>query len=252
MHMHDPADTLIVCPTYNEHDNIAPFVTRIMAHAPQAALLFVDDRGNDGTAAEIIRQQQQHKNIFLLPQRQRRGLAKAYLAGFAWGLARNYQRVVTIDADLSHDPAYLPALCKLLDDCDVAIGSRYVAGGGTRDWSWPRRLLSRFGSLYARTLLNLSVHDPTSGYVAFRRQALAKLGLNEVQSRGYIFQVELKYRAALAGCTLQETAIVFADRTQGKSKMTLAIGLEAALHTWRLRRLGRQDRYGIETNKNSP
>ena len=240
--MRDQAQPLIVCPTYNERDNIALLVKRIMSCTPQAALLFVDDRGDDGTAAEIMRQQQCHKNIFLLAQPQQSGLAKAYLAGFAWGLARDFDYFVTMDADLSHDPTYLQPLLRLLDDCDVAIGSRYIAGGGTSDWSLLRRWLSRFGSFYARTLLNLKVHDPTSGFVAFRRRALEELTLAEVKSRGYVFQVELKHRAALAGCMMREAPIVFADRKQGKSKMTLAIAFEAALYTWRLRRLGCRQR----------
>ena len=238
--MHNLTQTLIVCPTYNERDNIAPLVECIMSCAPQAALLFVDDRGNDGTAAEIVRQQQHYKNISLLAQERRGGLAKAYLAGFAWGLARDFDYFVTMDADLSHNPVYLQPLLKLLDDCDVAIGSRYIAGGGVSDWSLLRQWLSRGGSFYARTLLKLTGHDPTSGFVAYRRRALEELGLSEVKSRGYVLQVELKYRAALAGCTLRETPIVFVDRKRGKSKMTLAIALEAALYTWRLRRLGRK------------
>lgn len=214
-----------------------------MSCVPQAALLFVDDSGDDGTAEQIVQQQQQHNNVFLLAQEPRCGLAKAYLAGFAWGLARNYDCFVTMDADLSHDPAYLPALLKLLTECDMAIGSRYVAGGGTSDWSLLRRLISRFGSFYARTLLNLAVHDPTAGYAAFRRRVLEELSLAEIKSRGYMFQVEFKYRAALAGCTLREIPIMFVDRKRGKSKMTLAIGLEAALYTWQLRRLGRRQGY---------
>lgn len=238
--MNNLTSTLIICPTYNERVNIAPFVTRVMSCAPQVNILFVDDRGNDGTAEEILRLQKQHQNIFLLAQPQRGGLAKAYLAGLAWGLARAFDCLVTMDADLSHDPVYLSPLLAQLDACDVAIGSRYVAGGGIKDWSLLRHMLSRWGSFYARSLLHLNVHDPTSGFVAYRRQTLARLDLSAVKSRGYIFQVELKYRAALAGCSLQEIPIVFTDRQRGKSKMTLAIGLEAAIFTWRLRRLGRK------------
>ncbi len=234
---------LIVCPTYNERDNIAPLVTRTMSCVPPAALLFVDDRGDDGTEAEVVHQQRRHSNIFLLAQKRRGGLAKAYLAGFAWGLARDYDCFVTMDADLSHDPVYLLPLLQLLAGCDVAIGSRYVAGGGTGDWGWSRQLLSRGGARYARMLLGLRVYDPTSGLVAFRRAALEKLALHEVQARGYVFQIELKYRALLAGCVLQEMPIVFTDRKRGESKMSLAIVLEAALSMWRLRRLGRKQRY---------
>ena len=240
--MNNFSSTLIICPTYNERANIAPFVTRVMSCAPQVNILFVDDRGNDGTAEEIVRQQTQHQNIFLLAQPQRGGLAKAYLAGLAWGLAHAFDCLVTMDADLSHDPAYLSSLLAQLDACDIAIGSRYVAGGGTKDWHWSRQLLSRFGSFYARSLLHLNIYDPTSGFVAFRRQALARLDLAAVKSRGYVFQVEMKYRAALAGCSLRETPIMFADRQRGKSKMTLAIALEAAIFTWQLRRLGRKPR----------
>jgi len=213
-----------------------------MSCAPPATLLFVDDRGDDDTAAEIVRQQQQYRNIALLAQSQRKGLAQAYLAGFSWGLARAYARFVTMDADLSHDPAYLSPMLELLDRGDVAIGSRYLAGGNARAQSLLRRLLSRGGCLYARTLLDLEVHDLTSGFVAFRRRALEELGLAEIKSRGYIFQVELKWRAARRGFTLQEVPIVFADRQRGKSKLSLAIILEAALRVWQLRRLDRRQR----------
>lgn len=239
--MHDLAQTLIVCPTYNERDNIAPLVKAVMARAPQATLLFVDDRGADDTAAEIMRQQQQHKNIALLAQPQCEGLARAYLAGFSWGLARAYACFVTMDADLSHDPAYLSPMLKQLDSCDVVIGSRYLAAGKC-DQSMRRQLLSRGGCLYARLLLDLEVRDLTSGFVAFHRRVLEQLGLAEVKSRGYVFQVELKYRASRAGFTLREIPIVFADRKRGKSKMTLAIVLEAALRVWQLRRLARRPR----------
>ena len=226
---------LIICPTHNEQENIAPLVARVISCGVAVQLLFVDDRGTDATADKVTQQQQQHNNIHLLARQQRAGLASAYLAGFAWGMARDYDCFVTMDADLSHDPTYLPALLQLLNNYDVAVGSRYLAGGGVRDWSWTRQLLSRFGALYARTLLNLQVHDPTSGFVAFRRDALTRLNLDAVRSRGYIFQVELKYRAALAGCSMQETPIIFADRKRGKSKLTLGIALEAALYPWQLR-----------------
>lgn len=230
--------TLIVCPTYNERDNIAPLVRRILSCAPKVVVLFVDDRGTDDTAAQIIAQQQHCDNIHLLARTHPQGLAAAYLAGLRWGLQREFAHFVTMDADLSHDPIYLRPLLELLRSCDVAVGSRYVAGGDVKNWNASRRLLSAFGAFYTRTLLKLEVCDPNAGYVAFRRQALEKLDLSRVGSRGYIFQAELKYRAALAGCSIRETPIVFQDRQRGKSKMTLDIALEAAIYTLRLRRYG--------------
>ena len=151
-------ETLIVCPTYNERENIAPLIARILACQPHINILFVDDKGDDDTATEIIRQN--GENVHLLIRSKKQGLGSAYLAGFAWGLERGFAAIVTMDADLSHDPVYLQDFLRLLPACDVVIGSRYIAGGATHNWKMIRRLLSVWSSIYARTVLRIPVHDP--------------------------------------------------------------------------------------------
>ena len=224
----------LFCPTYNEKENIAPLIARIIACQPRINILFVDDMGDDGTVAEIMRQA--GKNVHLLTRPEKQGLGSAYLAGFAWGLARGFSAIITMDADLSHDPIYLQDFLRLLPTCDVVVGSRYVVGGATRDWKLTRRLLSAWSSIYARTVLRIPVRDPTSGYVGFSRQAIERLDISGIKGKGFVFQVEIKYRAVLAGCKIAETPIMFTDRLRGQSKISLGVGLEAAIYVWQLRR----------------
>jgi dolichol-phosphate mannosyltransferase len=231
---------LIIVPTYNERDNVAEVHERFLASVPAAHILFVDDNSPDGTG-EILDELAAHDpRIHVLHRPGKLGLGTAYLDGFRWGLARGYHYLFEMDADFSHDPKYLPGMLDLAaGGADVVIGSRYVAGGGTENWGVGRKIISRGGSLYARTILGVKIRDVTAGFICWRRRALEALDLASVRSNGYSFQIEMKYRAVQAGLTLVETPIVFADRRIGQSKMSRAIFAEALLMVWKLR-LGRR------------
>jgi dolichol-phosphate mannosyltransferase len=228
--------TLIVVPTYNERENVAILATRIHQHAPDAHILFVDDRSPDGTGDEADALARANPaQIHVLHRQAKDGLGRAYIAGFRWALERDYQQIVQMDADLSHDPAHLPAIFAAAENADLVLGSRYVPGGGTRNWSLYRRMLSRGGSFYARTILGLPIRDLTGGFKCWRRDALAAIDLSAVRSNGYSFQVELTYRALLQGRRIVEVPITFTERADGLSKMSKKIVLEAIGMVWKLR-----------------
>jgi dolichol-phosphate mannosyltransferase len=166
------------------------------------------------------------------------GLGRAYLAGFAWALARDYGLILEMDCDFSHDPTYLPGMLAAAAEADLVLGSRYVEGGGTVHWGALRKLISRGGSLYARTILGLTVRDLTGGFKCFRREVLEGIDLATVECTGYAFQIELTYRAVRRGFTVRELPIVFADRRVGHSKMSRRIVLEAIRKVWSIRRSG--------------
>lgn len=235
---------LIVIPTYNEIQNLRGIVTSILevadAHAKlegvaAVRILIVDDNSPDGTGELADEIAKNEARVSVLHRAQKEGLGKAYIAGFNWGLKQGYDAICEMDADFSHDPKYLPDFWKLLQKYDVVIGSRYVAGGGIRNWSNARKFISKGGSLYARTLLGLDIHDLTGGFNAWKREVLEAVDLTRVQSEGYAFQIELKYRAAQKGFKIAETPIVFDDRTHGKSKMSKKIFLEAILRVAAMR-----------------
>ena len=230
---------LIVVPTYNERDNVDEVVRKFLTPVPEAELLFVDDNSPDGTGARLDELATGNPRVHVLHRPGKLGLGTAYLDGFAWGLARGHDYLFEMDADFSHDPSYLPAMmAKARSGADVVIGSRYVAGGGTRNWGVGRKLLSRGGSLYARTVLGVKIRDVTAGFICYRRAALQALDLAAIKSNGYSFQIEMKYRALAAGLKVAEVPIVFVDRRVGKSKMSRAIFAEALTMVWKLR-LGR-------------
>jgi dolichol-phosphate mannosyltransferase len=232
------SQTLVIVPTYNEADNIAPLVAALVQATPAVDILFVDDHSQDGTMDQITRMQHQYGHqVHLLARAGKLGLGTAYVAGFQWALTRRYHVIVQMDADLSHDPADLPRLLTFLESADVVVGSRYVDGGGTRNWSMIRRCLSKAGALYARWLLGLPLQDPTGGYNVWHRSVLEAIDLKAVQSEGYAFQIECKYRAYCAGFHVVEAPIVFSERRVGASKMSTHIVLEAVLRTWQLRGL---------------
>ncbi len=239
--MTEPRPVVLV-PTYDEAENLEPLLDAILAREPGFHVLVIDDASPDGTGAIAQRRADADPRIHVLHRPGKAGLGRAYVAGFRWALAAEagYTHVFEMDADFSHDPRYLrPLLDAASDGADVAIGSRYVPGGGTRGWGPVRRAISRGGGLYARLLLDLPVHDPTSGFKCFRREVLQALDLSAVMTSGYGFQIELTYRALQAGFRVREIPIVFPDRTRGASKMTVGIALEAARSVWRLRRGGR-------------
>lgn len=231
--------TLIVVPTYNERDNVEEVVKHFLAPVPHAHLLFVDDNSPDGTGEVLDRLAAADRRIFVLHRPGKLGLGTAYIDGFRWGMERGYELLFEMDADFSHDPTYLPGMVELASrDADVVIGSRYVDGGGTRNWGLGRKLISRGGSLYARTILGVKVKDVTAGFICWRKSALEAIDLQKIQSNGYSFQIEMKYRAISAGLRVVETPIVFVDRRVGQSKMSRKIFAEAMTMVWKLRLRG--------------
>jgi dolichol-phosphate mannosyltransferase len=230
------AKALIIVPTYNERENAPGICERLWAHLPAADLLFVDDNSPDGTGALLDEMAATNARVHVLHRAGKLGLGTAYVAGFKWALARDYDYVFEMDADGSHDPSYLPQMLALAEDhVDVVVGSRNVPGGGTRNWGIGRKIISRGGSFYARTILGLDVRDVTAGFICWRRRALEVLDLDSLGSNGYMFQIETKYRALRAGMKLVETPIIFVDRRVGQSKMSRAIVAEALTKVWALR-----------------
>jgi dolichol-phosphate mannosyltransferase len=211
--------TLIVVPTYNESANITELVRQIFSSLDQANVLIVDDSSPDGTADVAERLREIHPRLHLLRRTGERGLGRAYTAGICYGLDNDFQIIGTMDADLSHDPANLPAMRALLRTNDVVIGSRYVRGGGTVNWSAGRILLSWTANKFAAALLRIPAHDITSGYRLYRRQVLEWIRTTEVKSTGYSFLGELLYRVYRNGARIAELPIVFHDRTRGVSKL---------------------------------
>jgi dolichol-phosphate mannosyltransferase len=225
----------VVIPTYNEAENLPVIVPQVLAAAPELDVLVVDDGSPDGTGRLADELAAQNPRVHVLHREKKEGLGRAYLAGFAVALGRGYGRVLEMDADFSHAPEKLRELLQASRTADVVLGSRYVPGGGTVNWGLGRRVLSRGGSLYARTILGLGVRDLTGGFKCFRREALEKLDLASVRSSGYAFQIELTYRAIRRGLTVMEVPITFVDRRVGKSKMSRRIVAEALWMVWKLR-----------------
>jgi dolichol-phosphate mannosyltransferase len=214
-----------VClPTYNELDNLEPMVRALGAHGVR--VLVIDDGSPDGTGELADRLAQELDFVDVLHRKQKEGLGRAYLAGFARALEDGAELVLEMDCDFSHDPADVPRLIEAASDADLVLGSRYVPGGGVRNWGRLRRLISWVGSVYTRVLL-MPIHDPTGGFKCFRRAVLESLELERVTSRGYAFQIELTYRALRKGFRVVEVPIVFSEREVGHSKMSRAIVVEA-------------------------
>jgi dolichol-phosphate mannosyltransferase len=222
----------LVLPTFNEAENIEAFVAAAQANLPASAqILIVDDNSPDGTGEIAERLASRSEGIEVLHRPRKEGLGPAYVAGFRRALAGGAGLVLEMDADFSHDPAYLPRLLAAAERADVVLGSRYVEGGGVSEWSALRRAVSRGGGIYARLALGVDVRDLTGGFKCFRREVLEAIDLGSIQSRGYAFQVEMTYRALRRGFKVVEVPIVFRDRRAGSSKMGLAIAAEAA---WRV------------------
>jgi dolichol-phosphate mannosyltransferase len=222
----------VVLPTYNEAENVEPLVTAALAKLPPSArILIVDDNSPDGTGRIADRLAAEHDAVSVLHRPGKEGLGPAYIAGFRRALAEGAGHVLEMDADFSHEPAYLPRLLEAAGRADLVVGSRYVPGGGVGDWGPLRRAISRGGSAYARLVLGVDVRDLTGGFKCFRREVLEAIDLDAVRSRGYAFQVELTYRAIQRGFEVAEVPIVFRDRRVGASKMSRSIVLEAI---WRV------------------
>ncbi|MEZ4226040.1 MAG: polyprenol monophosphomannose synthase [Polyangiaceae bacterium] len=228
--------TLIVTPTYNERYNLPLFARATLEVAPEARLLVVDDASPDGTGAIAEELAAQDERISVMHRAGKLGLGTAYIDGFSRGLEQGFDYFVEMDTDLSHDPNYLPAFFEAFQGgADVVIGSRNVHGGGVEGWGLGRHVLSKGGSLYARSILGVSVRDLTSGYKGYTRRALNAIDLPSVHSNGYSFQIETTYRALHHGMRVAEVPIVFVDRRAGESKMSRRIFAEAVAMVWKLR-----------------
>jgi dolichol-phosphate mannosyltransferase len=221
----------LILPTYNEAVNVEPFVRAVLPEladaAPEHRILIVDDNSPDGTGRIADSLARELDAVEVLHRPQKEGLGVAYLAGFRHALAAGADLLLEMDSDFSHSPADIPRLIRAAEQADLVLGSRYVPGGGVTDWGLLRRALSRGGSLYARLVLRVQVHDLTGGFKCFRREVLEALDLDSIHAEGYGFQIELTYRALRAGFRVQEIPIVFRERQAGLSKMTARIALEA-------------------------
>jgi dolichol-phosphate mannosyltransferase len=222
---------VVVMPTYNERDNIEAIANRVRSAVPDADLLIVDDNSPDGTGEIADKLASEDPHVHVLHRTGKAGLGTAYIAGFRWALERGYGATVEMDADGSHQPEELPRLLEALAGADLVLGSRYVPGGAVVNWAKSRELLSRAGNTYARLLLGFKLKDATGGYRAFRAATLRRIGLDDVNSQGYCFQIDLARRTILAGLTVTEVPITFVERERGTSKMSKKIVAEAL---WRV------------------
>ena len=227
--------TLIVTPTYNERKNIRELVSTLFELNPDFHILVVDDSSPDGTAEIVEELQADCANLHLLSRNEKTGLGSAYIAGFNYALERDYEAVVQMDADMSHDPKDVPLLIEAIENADLAIGSRYISGINVVNWPLQRLIISYGANIYTRLVTRLPVRDATGGFKCWRREALDAINLDGVRSQGYSFQIEMTYRAWLKGFRITEIPIIFVDRTVGESKMTRSIMLEAAVMIPRLR-----------------
>lgn len=227
--------SLVIVPTYNEAENIRPLLEAIFAKAPNVNILVVDDGSPDGTGKIVADIGQSDQRVHLLSRTKKEGLGKAYIAGFQWGLSRNYEAFIEMDADFSHRPEDLVKILEAIKQNDFVVGSRYVAGGATKNWSLLRKIISRGGSLYSRIILGFPLNDWTGGFNAWTKKALETIRLDSVKSNGYSFQIELKYKALRGGCKGVEVPILFEDRRVGQSKMSSKILIEALYRVWLIR-----------------
>ncbi len=240
-----PAEPLgqvaVIIPTYNERDNIEPIVGRVRTAVPEAHVLIVDDNSPDGTGEIADKLAARDPNVHVLHRPGKSGLGTAYIAGFGWGLDRGYGVLVEHDADGSHDPADLPDMLAALERADLVIGSRYVPGGTVVNWPKSREVLSRGANVYVRMMLGIGIHDATAGFRAYRAATLRAIGLDQVQSQGYCFQIDLTLRTAERGFAIREVPITFTERARGASKMSQAVVAEAL---WRVAQWGVAGRLG--------
>ena len=219
--------TLIVIPTYNEINNISELIDKIMDDQKDSDILFVDDNSPDGTGDLLKEISEEKNNIHLLSRPGKLGLGTAYIAGFNWAIQNNYDYVLQMDADLSHNPSDISRLLESVQDCDLVIGSRYLDGFNVINWPLRRLLLSYCANLYTRILIGLPIHDSTGGFKCFKIDVLKNINLNKIVSEGYSFQIEMNYLSWINNAKIKEVSIVFTDRTVGQSKMSRRIIFEA-------------------------
>ncbi len=227
--------TLIISPTYNERKNVPNLLEKLFSINPDFHVLIIDDNSPDGTGNLVESMQTQFPNLHLARRAKKAGLGTAYCFGFNWALDRDYEVIVQIDADLSHDPNEIPTMIALLKDNDFVIGSRYCDGISVVRWPLRRLALSYGANLYTRIITGMPIKDGTGGFKVWRREVLEAINLNQVRSQGYSFQIEMNFRAWMKGYRVIEHPIIFIDRTIGESKMSKMIMLEAIWMVWRFR-----------------
>lgn len=226
---------LVVVPTYNERENLSPLVQRVLNLPRPVEVLVVDDNSPDGTGKLADELAAKHPEVHVLHRQQKAGLGRAYIAGFKWALERDYEFVLEMDADFSHNPDDLPRLIEAAEQgADCAIGSRYIGGIRIINWPLTRLMLSKFAAIYVYVITGLPICDPTGGFKCFTRRALLALKLDEIQSNGYSFQIELNHRLWRQGYRITEVPIIFTERLQGHSKMSGHIIREALIMVWKL------------------
>ena len=227
--------TLVISPTFNERKNIKVFIDTVLNDNPNFELLIVDDNSPDGTSNKVRDLQSKFENLHLEVREKKLGLGTAYIYGFKWALNRNYDRIIQMDADLSHNPKDLAMMVKNLDDNDLVIGSRYINGISVVNWPLRRLMLSYGANTYSRMITGMPIMDGTGGFKAWKSEVLKNIDLDSVRSQGYSFQIEMNFRAWIKGYKLKELPIIFSDRTIGQSKMSKKIVYEAIFMVWRLR-----------------
>ena len=228
-------NTLIISPTYNEKKNISSLIEIILSIDENYHILIIDDNSPDGTANIVKELQLKYKNLFLEERPGKAGLGTAYKYGFNWALRRNYENIIQMDADLSHDPKEIKEMVRLLNNYDLVVGSRYIDGVSVVHWPIKRLILSYGANVYARIITGLPIKDSTGGFKAWKRKVLDSIDLNGVKSQGYSFQIEMNWRAWQKKFSIVEHPIIFSDRTIGESKMSKKIMFEAVIVIWRMR-----------------
>lgn len=240
---------LVVLPTYNEYENLKLMVQQVLScnrgHDFNVSMVVVDDNSPDGTGNLADELAKEYGNLFVVHREGKLGLGTAYVCGFKFGIEKGYDYIMTMDADFSHDPKYIPDIVRKMQDNDFVIGSRYVSGGGTVNWSLKRKVISRGANTYARVFLGLGINDCTSGFRCYKRELLSKIDLSQVYSSGYSFLVEMLYRCKRAGATIGESPIIFKDRVYGETKISRE-EMKKALKTVLFFAL---DRFGISKQK---
>jgi dolichol-phosphate mannosyltransferase len=227
-------ETLVIVPTYNERENLLPLVQRVLALPVEVDLLIVDDNSPDGTGQLAEELGQKHPQIHVLRRPAKNGLGRAYCAGFAWALAREYQFIFEMDGDLSHNPDDIPAFLKAAENADLVLGSRYCNGIRVINWPLRRLMLSMCAAKYVHAITGMPFTDPTGGFKCFRRKTLESIDLEGVHSSGYSFQIEMTHKVWRQGFKIVEVPIIFTDRFQGTSKMSPKIVREALRITWKM------------------
>lgn len=227
--------TVVIIPTYNEKNNIGRIILKIFEIIPEIYILVVDDNSPDGTAGAVRRMQADYPNLSIIVRAKKEGLGRAYIFAIEKVLEdAEVENVILMDADFSHDPAYLPQICDLSKNYDVVIGSRYINGGGTSGWELWRRLLSKCGNFYIRMITRMPIKDCTGGFCALKASILKKINLYDIKSSGYAFLSEFKYLLYINGASFKELPIIFKNRVDGESKLVGHIVKEAILAPWRL------------------